>query len=70
MDLCGSSWTSVVVHVLVWYVMYLCDSSWTSVVVHGLVWYVMYLCGSGIDFASFYDISIRIWSCSDSVLFF
>jgi hypothetical protein len=24
----------------------------------------------GIDFSSFYDLSIRLWNCSDSVVFF
>ena len=29
----------------------------------------MYLCISGIDFTSFYDISIRYWNCPDGVVF-
>ena len=30
----------------------------------------MYLCGGGIDFAYFYDFSIRRWNFFDSVVFF
>ena len=30
----------------------------------------MYLCAMSIDFASFKDVDIRFWNCSDSVVFF
>jgi hypothetical protein len=30
----------------------------------------MYLCAKVINFASFYDFTVRFWNCSDSVVFF
>jgi hypothetical protein len=29
-----------------------------------------YLCVRGIDFVSYYDFSIGVWNCSDSIVFF
>jgi hypothetical protein len=28
------------------------------------------MCVSSVDFTSFYDFAIRLWKCSDSVIFF
>ena len=33
-------------------------------------WAVIYLCIRGIDFASFYDLSIRFWNCYYNVIYF
>jgi hypothetical protein len=42
------------------FVMYLCARG---------IDFVMYLCARGIDFASFCEIDILFWNCSDSVIF-
>jgi len=33
-------------------------------------WAVMYMCVKGINFSSFYNLSIGFWNCSDNVVFF
>ena len=55
-------------HVFVCYVMYLCVTSCICVLRHAFVCYLMYLCFRGIDFASFYDLSIEVCYCSNSVV--
>ena len=33
-------------------------------------WLVMHMCAMGINLASFYDFSIGVWNCYDSMVFF
>ena len=57
--------------------MYLCVTSCICVLRHVFVCYVMYLCATSCIcvlrvsiFASFFDFSVGIWNCSDSVVLF
>ena len=81
MYLCIRLCICVLGHVFVYQVMYLCARSCICVIGHVFVYQVMYLCirscicvlghvfvYQGIDFTSFYDLSVEIWNCSDIVI--
>jgi hypothetical protein len=67
MYMCVTSCICVLRHVYVCYVMYMCVTSCICVLRHVYVCYVMYMCVTGIDVASFYGCSLRLFS--NSVVF-